>query len=116
MERMAMSKTREILRLRWALQLSVREVSRAAAASTGVGSKTELGAEAAGLSWGVVDGLSEQELERRLFGGPKQWRGPERPLVDPAWIHRELRRAGVTLELLHIEYLRQHPDGYRYSA
>jgi transposase len=116
MERMAMSKTREILRLRWALQLSVREVSRATVASTGVVSKTEGRARAAGLNWEIVEGLSEDELERRLFGGPKQWRGAERPLADPAWVHRELRRPGVTLELLHIEYLRQHPDGYRYSA
>jgi transposase len=28
----------------------------------------------------------------------------------------ELRRPGVTLELLHLEYLAAHPDGYRYSA
>lgn len=27
-----------------------------------------------------------------------------------------MRRAGVTLELLHLEYLQQHPNGYRYSA
>jgi hypothetical protein len=31
-------------------------------------------------------------------------------------MHAELRRAGVTLELLHLEYLREHPDGYRYTA
>jgi len=28
----------------------------------------------------------------------------------------ELRRPGVTLELLHLEYLQEHPDGYRYTA
>ena len=31
-------------------------------------------------------------------------------------MHAELRRPGVTLELLHLEYLAAHPDGYRYSA
>jgi len=31
-------------------------------------------------------------------------------------MHRELRRKGVTLELLHLEYLRDHPEGYRYTA
>jgi len=35
---------------------------------------------------------------------------------DPVWIDTELRRVGVTLELLHLEYLREHPDGYRYTA
>ena len=31
-------------------------------------------------------------------------------------MHTELRRPGVTLELLHLEYLAAHPTGYRYSA
>ena len=31
-------------------------------------------------------------------------------------MHQELRRPGVTLELLHVEYLAAHPTGYRYSA
>lgn len=38
-----------------------------------------------------------------------------RPLPDPARTHVELRRVGVTLDLLHLEYLAQHPDGYRYT-
>jgi transposase len=32
-----------------------------------------------------------------------------------AWLHQELKRPGVTLRRLHLEYLAQHPDGYRYS-
>jgi transposase len=31
-------------------------------------------------------------------------------------MHTELRRPGVTLELLHLEYLGDHPEGYRYTA
>jgi transposase len=30
-------------------------------------------------------------------------------------MHTELRRPGVTLQLLHLEYLEKHPAGYRYS-
>ena len=35
----------------------------------------------------------------------------------PDWptVHRELRRKGVTLQLLHLEYKEQHPDGYQYT-
>ena len=116
MERLSMSKTKEILRLRWALGLSVRETSRACGASTGVVSKTVNRATRAGLTWEVVDALEEPELERRLYGGPKFSRSALRAEPDPAWIHCELRRAGVTLELLHLEYLAEHPDGYRYTA
>jgi transposase len=34
---------------------------------------------------------------------------------DCQWIHTERRRPGVTLALLHLEYLEQHPGGYRYT-
>jgi Histidine phosphatase superfamily (branch 2) len=32
-----------------------------------------------------------------------------------AELHQELKRPGVTLQRLHLEYLAQHPTGYRYS-
>ena len=115
MERLPMSDVREILRLRWDLKLSVREVSRATRASTGVVSKTVNRAERAGLTWPAVDALTEVELDHRLYGGPKGVRS-SRAEPDPSFIHRELRRAGVTLELLHLEYLTEHPDGFRYTA
>jgi transposase len=62
--------------------------------------------------WSAVEGLSESELEARLYGPP---RPGSRPVPDPLWIHTERQRKGVTLELLHHEYLAQHPDGYRYT-
>lgn len=110
-----MSKTREILRTRWALGLSVREASRATGASTGVVSKTASRAQQAGLTWAAVEALSEAELERRLYGEPAAAQS-ERAEPDPVWMHRELRRKGVTLELLHLEYLAEHPSGFRYTA
>ena len=59
--------------------------------------------------------LSEAEFEVRLYG-----RGPEfvanRAKPDPVYMHLELRRAGMTLELLRLEYLEQNPIGYRYTA
>ena len=116
MERLVMTKVREVLRLRWALGRSVREASRAAAVSAGAVSNTERRASRAGLDWPTVEGLDDTQLERRLFGGPKHMRGPARGLPDPVWMHAELRRPGVTLELLHLEYLREQPDGYRYTA
>ena len=115
MERLTMSKTREILRARWGLGLSVREASRATGASTGVVSKTASRAAKAGLTWEAVEALSESELERRLYGAPVAEQS-ERAEPDPVWMHRELRRKGVTLELLHLEYLAEHPTGFRYTA
>lgn len=48
---------------------------------------------------------------------PARWEVEgDRPEPDLVGLHQELRRPGVTLELLHVEYLAQHPTGYRYSA
>ncbi len=111
-----MSKTRVILRLRWALGRSVRETARATGLSSGAVSKTESRARHAGIEWAAIEELDDDQLERRLYGGPKHSRTPARAVPDPAWMHAELRRTGVTLELLHLEYLREHPNGYRYTA
>ena len=111
-----MSKTREILRLRWALGRSVRETARATGLSAGAVSKTESRARNAGMTWATIETVDDEQLEHRLYGGPKHVRTPERAVPDALWMHTELRRTGVTLELLHLEYLREHPDGYRYTA
>ena len=46
---------------------------------------------------------------------PRPGAPPSRPLPDLARLYEELRRPGVTLQLLWVEYLRDHPDGYRYT-
>jgi transposase len=53
-------------------------------------------------------------LERLLFPPLPPATVPRTP-PDFGWIHRELRRKGVTLQLLHMEYQQAHPDGYQYS-
>jgi transposase len=115
MERLPMYKAREILRLRWVLGLGVRQAAASAGIGRSVVSKTTVRAETAGLDWAAVEALSDTELERRLYGAPcAPTKGRAEP--DPLYIHTELRRPGVTLELLHLEYLREHPEGYRYTA
>lgn len=114
-ERVPMRKVREILRMRWELKLSVREVAKSLGVSVGVVSKVANRAHLAGLDWASAQPLSEAELEVKLYGAGTR-RDRSRPAPDPVWIHAELRRAGVTLELLHLEYLEQHPTGLRYTA
>ncbi len=106
---------REILRLKWCLTRSHRQTARSLGISPGAVASVISRATAIGLTWEALEGVSDDALEQRLYG-PKVTGGAARPLPDPAWIHTELRRTGVTLELLHLEYLQQHPDGYRYSA
>ena len=111
-----MSKMREILRVHLLLGRSVRETARATGTSHGVVSKLASRARHAGLDWEGTEALGDDALEASLYGGPKHVRTDDRPRPDPAWMHIELRRTGVTLELLHLEYLREHPRGYRYTA
>lgn len=115
MERLPMRKILEILRLRWWLGQSVRQTALAVRVSTGTVSNTTVRAEAAGLSWEAAEGLDERELEARLYEAPVA-PSSERPEPDPVWIHTEYKRPGVTLELLHLEYLAEHegqePYGY----
>ena len=110
--RSTMRKIREILRLVIGEGFSRRQ----AAAATGSPYSTiadHLGrAERAGLGWPLPEDMDDAELEARLFAKPETPPASSRPLPDWATVHRELRKKGVTLQLLHMEYRERHPDGY----
>ena len=107
---------KEVLRQKWVLKKSHREVARSLEISSGYVSGVVTRAVAVGLnSWADVVAFGDEELEERLYG-PKVKPGTARPLPDPAYIHAERKRPGVTLELLHLEYLEANPNGYRYTA
>ena len=113
-ERLSMRKTREILRQKWDLCRSHRDIAASLGIGVGTVSKAAGRAKAAGLDWSTVAELSEEALERRLYG---EQSAPchQRPLPSPTYIHEELHKTGVTLQLLHLEYLEQHPGGYKYT-
>ncbi len=114
-ERLLMRHIREILRLKWTLRRSHRDTARSLGISAGAVALVVTRAKAMALTWDAVSALSDDALERTLYG-PKLALTVARPGPDLVWMHTELRRPGVTLELLHLEYLAAHPDGYRYSA
>lgn len=109
-----MRDTREILRQKWVLERSHREIARSLGISAGVVSLASKRAAEATLDWAAVEALDDDALERRLY--PAVVAAAQRPGPDCSWIHRERHRVGVTLELLHDEYLQAHPDGLRYTA
>ena len=112
-ERLPMRKIREILRHKWASGRSHREVAAALRISVGAVSAVERRARDAGLDAATVETLDDGALEARLYGTTAAER--RRPLPDPVFIHTERKKPGVTLELLHQEYLERSPDGYRYT-
>ncbi len=110
-----MRQIRDILRLYWEQRLTMRQIAQSAGVGLASVSDRIHRAEAVGLGWPLAPDLDDRALERLLYPG-----APGRPhtgRVEPDWaaIDAELRRKGVTLELLWIEYKREHPEGYQYT-
>lgn len=112
-KRLLMRQIRNVLKLKFENRLTHRQIARACAIGTGTVSECLGRARAAGLSWPLPEEMDDAALERRLYPPPARDR--TRPQPDLGWVHRELSRPGVTLQLLWVEYISEHPDGYRYS-
>ena len=109
-----MRKIREVLRLALGEGLSCRQVSASLGIARSTVSDHLRRAERAGVSWPLPAGLDDDALEAMLFP-PAPPAAEQRPQPDFTTVHKELRRKGVTLLLLWLEYKEQHPDGYQYS-
>jgi transposase len=114
-ERLSMRPIRRILRGKWVEGRSHRELGRALSVSVGVISSTLSRAKRAGLDWSAVERLSDAELEARLYCGASPGGALARGLPDFSEVHAERQRRGVTLALLHVEYLEANPTGYGYT-
>ena len=73
-------------------------------------------AAAAGLSWPLPGELTDDALEGKLFGRAGVRQGVRRR-PEPSWAELviELKKPGVTLQILWDEYRAIHPGGYGYS-
>ena len=113
-KRLSMRKIRDVLRLKYGLGRSNREIGAILRIShSTVGSYVRRVREA-GVSWRLRDDLDDARPEAALYPptAPSQVRRPE---PDWARVHRKLARdKGVTLQLLWLEYREAHPEGYRY--
>ncbi|MCJ7611651.1 MAG: IS21 family transposase, partial [Candidatus Aminicenantes bacterium] len=106
-----MRKIREVLRLKQA-GLSNRAIGRACAIGKETVREYLRRAAEAGVNWPLPEGLTEEELERRLF--PYEIRLGGRNEPDWAEVHRELRKKGVTRRLLWMEYAAGQTETYSY--
>lgn len=114
MRPISMRKISEVLRQHHVLKCSRREIARSLnICKTTVCDYIDR-AHSAGIRWPLPADLSEEDLYNQLFP-PIAAQPRQRPLPEWAHICQELRRKGVTLRLLWLEYLETHPDGLRYS-
>ena len=108
-----MRKIREVLRLKHA-GLSTRAIARACSIGRETAREYLCRASEAGIGWPLPEGLDEEELEERLFPSVLKISGK---MNSPNWImvHKELRKKGVTRQLLWTEYREEDPDFLGYS-
>jgi transposase len=110
-----MRKIREVLRLRHACGLSERRIALAIGLSRSTVSDYLKRAGNAGIAWPVAAEIDDAALERQLFPSIDLAAEVARPLPDWNSVHKELKRRGVTLQLLWAEYRAEHDDGFCYS-
>lgn len=114
-ERLTVRKIKEVLRLKWECQISERSIARSCRISRSTVSEYLKRAEAAGLEWPLSEEITDNQLYERLF--PRTIQLNPKAAYVPDWqtVHLELRKKGVTLRLLWMEYLESYPQGYGYS-
>src|SRR5580700_7599312 len=114
-ERIAMRQVREVVRLK-AAGISTREIAVRLSVAPSTVRLTLQRVAAAGLGFPLPEGLSDGDLEARLFAAAGTKQGHRRhPEPDWAELHRELKRKHVTLTMLWDESIERCPEGYRYS-
>jgi len=106
-----MRKITEVLRLKFEAKISHEKIGRAVGLSKGAVNKYVSLAQAQGLSWPLPEGLDEAALEARLYPP----RSVATSFAEPDYprIHQELKRKGVTLQLLWSEYMAIHGERAR---
>ena len=115
--RLCMRKIKEILRLRYELGKSQREIKDICGIGKTTIQECLQRAKDIGITWPLPSDMTEEELEKRLFSdtsgkpGIKSIKAP----ISFQYIFEELRRPNVTLSVLWEEYIRENPNGCQYS-
>lgn len=113
--RISMRKIKEVLRLKWQHNLSNREIADSCCISHTTVREYLTRANLAGLSWPLPAQLDDGVLDNLLFPPPGLVPPDKRQMPDMDYIHSELQRRSVTLQLLWYEYKEANPEGYQYS-
>jgi len=110
-----MRKIREVLRLKYVNKASERAIAKSCCVARSTVADYLRRVAEAGLSWPLPADLDDESLEQLLFPLAPSVLAGERPLPDWGYVHKELRRKGVTRFLLWQEYKSTNPDGLQYT-
>lgn len=113
--RISMKKVREIIRLHDECFLSNRQIARAIGVSRPVAREYISRIEAAGLKYSDIKDLSDDSLLEILDSSRKFDERYEFIKSKFGYYAKELKRTGVTKQILWEEYKKENPHGYSYS-
>jgi len=115
-KRIAMRKIRDVLRLRLEARLSIRQIKASTKVSVGAIQKLLSQAELLGLSWPLAPDLDDAQLAQMFYPGADTTASRRYQVPDWPAVHQELKRKGMTKQLLWEEYTEQYPNRcYSYS-
>ena len=115
-KRISMKRIKEVIRLKSTTTMSDRQIARALKISRPVVAKYWNGFQAAGLSFEQIKEIADSALLRLI----------EKPRIENSKKYQqliqyfpyfviELKRTGVTLQILWKEYKQKHSEGFQYS-
>jgi len=114
--RISMRKIRELVRLHEECGLSNRQIARALSISRPVVGDYLVNFKLSGLTYRSITTMDDDEVMRILETRRKERCERYRILSEKfPYLVKELKKPGVTLELLWQEYQKQYPQGYCYS-
>ena len=113
--RLSMRKIKEVLRLKWEYDQSNKQIAQSCKIARSTVREYLDRAGRQDLSWPLDPSLDDAPLRNAL---PPSTASPFFPIASMPpmdYLYQELKRKGVTLQLLWYEYKQANPDGYQYS-
>ena len=110
-----MRKIKEVLRLKWQYGRSSQQIATSCNIARSTVREYLLRTEQAGLSWPLDPSRDDASLENLLFPLKPAIPVSQRQMAPMEHLFKELKRKGVTLQLLWYEYKQANPEGYQYS-
>lgn len=99
-----MANYKEILRLH-SLGINNTRIAESCGCARSTVISTLQRADTLGINWSNIQGLSEQDVSKKLY--PRTTEGRQYRMPDYEQIHKEMQKSGVTLSLLWVEYCEQ---------
>ena len=110
--RMSVRTIKELCRLHFNFDISIRAIARACNISSSTAHTYISKLKETKISYEEILRMTENELRNFFISEKPIGQSTAKPPLDFEYLHKELKRKGVTLQLLYEEYIENNPDGY----